>query len=70
MKERKPRTKEQPWYYKGKCPYFDGPGICEKMVKWRVECNGNIHLCNKMKFQWLASLSDKKRDLYIDNERF
>lgn len=68
MKERKPRTKEQPLYYAGKCPYDDGTKYKECNRPWSHLCDGNIHKCAKLKYHHLASLSDKKRDLYINNE--
>ena len=70
MGKGKPRTKEQPWYYKGRCQYFDGlytrdgsnTPIHECFYPWRHKCtDGNIHNCTKLKLRWLASLDDKKR---------
>ena len=70
MGKGKPRTKEQPWYYKNKCQYFDGlytrdgsnTPIHECFYPWRHKCtDGNIHNCTKLKLRWLASLDDKKR---------
>jgi len=67
MRQRKPRTKEQSWRYQNKkCPYYDGVNssgehMHECMNPWNTRCEGNIHKCFKLKLQWLASLSDKKR---------
>lgn len=63
-KIRKPRTKAQKQYWI-KCPYYDGDGMTECLVPWIIrsnfDCKGNIHVCNKEGYRWLASLSDDKR---------
>ena len=65
MKIRKPRTKEQPQRMNERCPYYDGMigdrHVHECLYPWNSKCEGQSHRCYKLKLQWLASLSDKKR---------
>ena len=71
-KIRKPRTKEQPWYYQGECMYFDGIScdgkpIHECFEPWNSQCmDGDIHKCLKLRLKWLASLSPKKRESELE----
>lgn len=74
-KQRKPRTKPQPWYYinfNGECPYFDGISsdgrpIHECLSPWNSQCkDGSIHKCMKLRLKWLASLSPQKRKFELE----
>lgn len=60
-----------------KCPQFDmanGKEFCHQEqfdIPWsrydsdgNLLCKGNIHVCKKNKYKWLASLSDKERSKY------
>lgn len=59
--------------------YHDGVEFCHqtewnhwnRYVEWwkrnnngELECKGNRHKCNKMRLQWLASLTEKERNKY------
>lgn len=71
MKQRKPRTKEQPNRMKERCILYDGQSsdgthIHECFLPWNGRCEGNKHMCFKLKLQWLASLPDKKRKIMQD----
>jgi len=66
MKTRKPRTKEQPYRFRHKqCAYDDGSYSKECGRPWAYKCDGNIHNCFRLKLQWLASLSERKREEYF-----
>ena len=65
-KQRKPRTKEQPWYYAKHCDYFDGRDsegnpITECFHPWRNRCDGETHKCLKLKLRWIAGLPKSKQ---------
>lgn len=65
-KIRKERTKKQPEYLKtGLCWYDDGTKWKECNMPWADKCNGNIHWCSHLKYKWLASLPENKRNEYI-----
>lgn len=66
-KIRKERTKEQNLLFiRPYCWYDDGTKWKECNMPWADKCNGNIHLCSHLKYKWLASLSDKKRDEWLE----
>ena len=59
------------------CPnydtYSDGREFCHdhfniwwKHTNGELICKGNLHNCDKMKRKFLASLSDKERQRFID----
>lgn len=48
------------------CDYFDDIGITECMVPWSFMCKGNKFDCGKLKYKWLASLSDEKRNKWLE----
>ena len=49
----------------GLCWYDDGTKWKECNMPWADKCNGNIHWCSHLKYKWLASLSENKRNEYI-----
>ena len=46
------------WY----CAYDDGTKYKECGYPWAFKCNGNKHMCKKLYFQHLASLSQHMRE--------
>lgn len=61
-KQRKPRTKPQPWYYtRDYCTYFEDGIASECQRPWWRHCDGNVHKCLKLRLQWLMSLSEQQR---------
>ena len=52
------------------CNYFDGfyndHAVTECMAPWSFMCKGNKFDCGKLKYKWLSSLSDKKRDEWLE----
>jgi hypothetical protein len=52
------------------CNYFDGfyndHAVTECLAPWSFMCKGNKFDCGKLKYKWLASLSDKKRDEWLE----
>ena len=72
MKNRKARVKKQHPFYEGnKCWYFDGYDINNKPITecfkpWSYLCDGNQHNCKHLKMKFLASLSEKKRQNYLN----
>lgn len=51
------------------CPYCDNPDreILQECLKpWSTKCKGNLHMCKKLKYQFLASLSDKEKEKYLN----
>ena len=58
-----------------KCDYFDGwyegnngkqRPVTECMAPWSCLCKGNKMDCGKIKYKWLASLSDEKRNRWLE----
>ena len=67
-----PEKKQNNYTY---CTYADNPDedvLQECMMHWSNRCKGNLHMCKKLKYQFLASLSEKEREkckeLYGDEE--
>lgn len=63
------------------CPNYDklhtGAEFCHQEVAdipWskveagKLVCKGNMHNCIKMRYHWLASLSDEKLEYYLENK--
>jgi hypothetical protein len=57
-----------------KCDYFDGwykgndnkmRPVTECMAPWSCLCKGNKMDCGKIKYKWLASLSEEKRNTWL-----
>ena len=52
------------------CDYFDGfnknHAVTECMAPWSFMCKGNKFDCGKIKYKWLASLSDEKRNTWLE----
>ena len=75
-KERKERTatdrslNKYLEHHSSHCNYFDGfyndHAVTECMAPWSFMCKGNKFDCGKLKYKWLASLSDKKRDEWLE----
>jgi hypothetical protein len=75
-KERKERTAtDRPLnkyleHHGSHCLYFDGfyndHAVTECTAPWSFMCKGNKLDCDKLKYKWLASLSDKKRDEWLE----
>lgn len=52
------------------CLYFDGfynnHSVTECMAPWSFMCKGNKFDCGKIKYKWLSSLSDEKRNTWLE----
>ena len=52
------------------CDYFDdfydNHAVTECNARWSFMCKGNKFDCGKLKYKWLASLSDKKRNEWLE----
>lgn len=52
------------------CDYFDdfydNHAVTECNAPWSFMCKGNKFDCGKLKYKWLASLSDKKRNEWLE----
>ena len=52
------------------CCYFDGfyknHAVTECMAPWSFMCKGNKFNCGKLKYKWLASLSEEKRNIWLE----
>jgi hypothetical protein len=52
------------------CDYFDdfydNHAVTECTAPWSFMCKGNKFDCGKLKYKWLASLSDKKRNEWLE----
>ena len=52
------------------CCYFDGfynnRAVTECMAPWSFMCKGNKFDCGKIKYKWLASLSEEKRNIWLE----
>ena len=52
------------------CDYFDGfynnHAVTECMAPWAFMCKGNKFDCGKLKYKWLASLSEEKRNIWLE----
>ena len=52
------------------CDYFDGfynnHAVTECMAPWSFMCKGNKFECGKIKYKWLSSLSDEKRNTWLE----
>ncbi len=51
------------WYFDG---FYNDHAVTECMAPWSFMCKGNKFDCGKLKYKWLASLSDKKRDEWLE----
>ena len=51
------------WYFDG---FYNNHAVTECMAPWSFMCKGNKFDCGKLKYKWLASLSDKKRDEWLE----
>lgn len=71
MGKRKTRwypDKQQNLYGSVPCSYCDNPDrdiTQECFLPWSNRCKGNLHMCKKLKYQFLASLSDKEKERYL-----
>lgn len=52
------------------CWYFDSfhnnHAVTECMAPWSFMCKGNKFDCGKLKYKWLASLSEEKRNTWLE----
>lgn len=75
-KERKERTAtDRPLNkylkkYGSHCWYFDGfynnHSVTECNAPWSFMCKGNKFDCGKLKYKWLASLSEENRNIWLE----
>jgi len=56
----------------GEWCHDEGQAGWSEWIKWvkrkdgKLKCKGNRHNCMKLRQQWLASLSEKKREKYLN----
>jgi hypothetical protein len=51
------------WYFDG---FYNNHAVTECMAPWSYMCKGNKMDCGKLKYKWLASLSDEKRNRWLE----
>ena len=51
------------WYFDG---FYNNHAVTECMAPWSFMCKGNKFDCGKLKYKWLASLSEEKRNTWLE----
>lgn len=51
------------WYFDG---FYNNHAVTECMSPWSFMCKGNKFDCGKLKYKWLASLSEEKRNTWLE----
>ena len=51
------------WYFDG---FYNNHAVTECNAPWSFMCKGNKMDCGKIKYKWLASLSDEKRNRWLE----
>ena len=51
------------WYFDG---FYNNHAVTECMAPWSFMCKGNKFDCGKLKYKWLASLSEEKRNIWLE----
>ena len=51
------------WYFDG---FYNNHAVTECMAPWSFMCKGNKFDCGKIKYKWLASLSEEKRNIWLE----
>jgi len=51
------------WYFDG---FYNNHSVTECNAPWSFMCKGNKFDCGKIKYKWLASLSEEKRNTWLE----
>ena len=51
------------WYFDD---FYNNHAVTECMAPWSFMCKGNKFDCGKLKYKWLASLSEEKRNTWLE----